>query len=443
MNHDKRVAFHTLGCKVNFYETDKMSEKFQKAGYKVVDFRECADVYVINTCTVTNMADRKSRKMLQRARRTNAASLVVAVGCYAQAVGSDMLTELGIDLVIGNEEKEQLVSMVSEKLKIDYDSANFVNHISKSERTRANIMVQTGCNQFCTYCIIPYVRGKLKSRQIDDVTCEVQELASNGYKEIVITGIHLSSFGGDSEEGSSFVQLRGRPLLALLKEISKIQGIERIRLGSLEPRIITESFLKELSSIKQVCPHFHLSLQSGCNRTLQRMGRKYSTEEYLDKCSLIREYYNNPALTTDIIVGFPGESEEDFEESKAFAEKVGFADIHVFKYSIRNGTKAADMPEQVLEQSKTKRSNVLLQVAENLYKNYQNIFMNHESNVLWEENIIVDGKQYITGHNERYIKYMVQIDSQEQAACMVNTTNLVLADTKGKENTLIGYLLKN
>ena len=340
----KKVALHNLGCKVNAYETEAMQELLEKHGYEIVPFQEGADVYIINTCTVTNMADRKSRQMLHRARKMNPDSIVVACGCYVQARKDDIPD--GIDIVIGNNKKQNIVEI----LDINHEKAYEDLHLSTAaEHTRAYIKVQDGCNQFCSYCIIPFARGRVRSRSRDSVLEEVKTLAANGYKEVVLTGIHLSSYGIDCDDN----------LLSLILAIHEVDGIERIRLGSLEPRIITEEFVQTIAQLPKMCPHFHLSLQSGCNATLKRMNRRYTAEEYYEKCRLLRKYFRNPALTTDVIVGFPGETEEEFAESKAFVDKVDFYETHIFKYSRREGTKAAAMKDQVPDQIKAVRLSLI------------------------------------------------------------------------------------
>ena len=313
----KKVALHNLGCKVNAYETEAMQEMLEQAGYEIVPFKEGADIYVINTCTVTNIADRKSRQMIHRAKKMNPEAIEKA-----------------------EEATEQLQEVIDINRTKEYEELQLTK---AGEHTRAYIKVQDGCNQFCTYCIIPYARGRVRSRSMENVLAEVQELAEHGYKEIVLTGIHLSSYGIDLEDTD---------LLKLILEVHEVKGIERIRLGSLEPRIITEKFAKTIAELPKLCPHFHLSLQSGCSETLRRMNRRYTAEEYYEKCELLRKYFEYPALTTDVIVGFPGETEEEFEASRAFVDKVDFYETHIFKYSKREGTKAAVMENQIPEQVK-------------------------------------------------------------------------------------------
>ena len=409
----KKAALHNLGCKVNAYETEAMQEMLEKAGYEIVPFKEGADVYVINTCTVTNIADRKSRQMLHRARKINPDAVVVAAGCYVQAQdgkGQDPC----IDIVLGNNHKKDLVRILDEYAAKRASAAEIEDisrtreyeslHLTKpGDHTRAYIKVQDGCNQFCTYCIIPYARGRVRSRVMEDVLREVRELAEGGYKEVVLTGIHLSSYGIDFD--------RERHLLELIRAVHEVDGIERIRLGSLEPGIITEEFARELSRIPEICPHFHLSLQSGCDATLKRMNRRYSSAEYAEKCRILRKYFDDPALTTDVIVGFPGETEEEFRASYDFVDSIDFYETHIFKYSRRNGTKAAVMPDQVSEQVKAERSAVMIGLGERKRAAYEKRYVGREVEVLVEEDAIVDGRCVQVGHTKEYIK--VALESNE------------------------------
>ena len=400
----KKVALHNLGCKVNAYETEAMQELLEQHGYEIVPFKEGADVYIINTCTVTNMADRKSRQMLHRARKMNPGAIVVACGCYVQAK-RDEIDEC-IDIVVGNNRKKDIIEILREheamqegvqKELVDINHINEYEelHLSRTaEHTRAYIKVQDGCNQFCSYCIIPYARGRVRSRSHDSVIREVEELARNGYKEVVLTGIHLSSYGVDT----------GDDLLSLILSIHEIEGIRRIRLGSLEPRIITEEFAKTIAGLPKMCPHFHLSFQSGCDATLKRMNRRYTSEEYYEKCVLLRKYFDNPALTTDVIVGFPGETEEEFAQSKAFIDKVNFYETHVFKYSKRAGTRAAQMEEQVPESVKTIRSNELLELTRRKQASYEEALIGTTQEVLMEEEMVCQGEKYQVGHTKEYVK---------------------------------------
>ena len=406
----KKVAFHTLGCKVNTYETDAMEQMLLSHGYEIVSFENQADIYIINTCSVTNMADRKSRQMLHKAKKKNPNAVVVAAGCYVQAAPKEVLADAGVDLVIGNNRKQDLVQILEDYFKEHREEA--VIDINKeqeyeeleldfvSDHTRAYIKVQDGCNQFCSYCIIPYTRGRVRSRAKQDVISEIKRIAKNGTKEVVLTGIHLSSYGKDLKDGTD--------LLDLIKAVQEVDGIQRIRLGSLEPRIITLEFAQELRRLDKFCPHFHLSLQSGCEATLKRMNRHYTPEEYYEKCELLREVFEHPAITTDVIAGFPGETEEEFEETYKFLEKVNFYEMHVFKYSKRKGTRAAEMENQVPEPIKTKRSNILLELTRECSKRYRSFWIGREVNVLLEEKIVLDGEVYTVGHTKEYVKAAVK-----------------------------------
>ena len=425
----KSVAFLTLGCKVNAYETDKMRQAFLNAGYEIRDFKDQADVYVVNTCTVTNMADRKSRQMLHRAKKNNPDSIIVATGCYVDSSAKQGNTDEMIDIPVPNSQKENLVRLVEEyqrerqgmlqdvdtKWDADIDIEERPNgETLPGEHTRAYIKVQDGCNQFCSYCIIPHVRGRLHSRTEEDVLKEVSGLAEAGYKEVVVTGIHLSSYGVDLQGEKNFLKLEGRPLLSLLSAIAGIGGIQRIRLGSLEPRIITEAFAKKLSGIEKICPHFHLSLQSGCDATLKRMNRHYTTKEYEEKTAILRKYFELPAITTDVIVGFPGETDEEFYTTESFLRGIGFAEMHIFKYSRRKGTVADGMEQQINEQIKTERSGILLELAQNMKDTYRHTFINKKQKVLWEEKVVINEKEYFIGHNERYLRIAVLVPESRE-----------------------------
>lgn len=420
----KKVALHNLGCKVNAYETEAMQELLEERGYEIVPFKEGADIYIINTCTVTNMADRKSRQMLHRARKMNPEAIVIACGCYVQANPEEV--DGCIDIVVGNNRKKDIVRILeeygrserpeeiteAEHERIIPDEKNRrnvqkavldINHTKEyeelnlsrtAEHTRAYIKVQDGCNQFCSYCIIPYARGRVRSRSRDSVLEEVRQLAGNGYKEVVLTGIHLSSYGIDTQD----------TLLNLILAIHDVEGIQRIRLGSLEPRIITEEFVQAIARLPKMCPHFHLSLQSGCDATLKRMNRRYTSGEYYEKCELLRRYFRNPALTTDVIVGFPGETEEEFARSKTFVDKVNFYETHVFKYSKRAGTKAAVMENQVTDQVKTERSNELLELSRRKQAVYEEALIGTTQEVLIEEEVLHNGEKYLVGHTKEYVK---------------------------------------
>lgn len=408
----KKAALHNLGCKVNAYETEAMQELLEDSGYEIVPFHEKADIYIINTCTVTNMADRKSRQMLHRARKMNPDAIVAACGCYVQEKPEEVAD--CVDIVIGNNRKKEIVHILEEYEKgregIRKDLVDIGHtreyedlHLSRTaEHTRAYIKVQDGCNQFCSYCIIPYARGRVRSRSMESVRGEVETLARNGYQEVVLTGIHLSSYGIDT----------GTDLLSLIRTVHEVAGIKRIRLGSLEPRIITEEFAEAIAGLPKMCPHFHLSLQSGCTETLKRMNRRYTAEEYYEKCELLRKYFRNPALTTDVIVGFPGENEEEFKASRDFIDKVDFYETHVFKYSRREGTKAAAMPDQVPEEEKTRRSNILLDLSRKKQAAYEQRLLGTTQEVLIEEEIRRNGEIYQAGHTREYVKIGIRTEEK-------------------------------
>lgn len=453
MSERKKAALHNLGCKVNSYETEAMQELLEQAGYEIVPFAPGADVYVINTCTVTNMADRKSRQMLHRAKKMNPDAVVVAAGCYVQAAAEEAAADEAIDIIIGNNQKKDLVNILEnfrkgEKSKTEcscdgdcgddctckeksesqeapaaelasmseeefvasvHETRKYLKDLTHekeyeelkithtTEHTRAYIKVQDGCNQFCSYCIIPYARGRVRSRELADVLNEVKGLAESGFQEVVLTGIHLSSYGIDN----------GGSLLELILKTMEVPGIRRVRLGSLEPRIITEEFVNALKDQEKFCPHFHLSLQSGCDATLKRMNRRYTAEEYYEKCVLLRENFDHPALTTDVIVGFPGETEEEFAETVAFLKKVAFYETHIFKYSRRKGTKAAVMENQIPEELKTKRSDILLKLDKEHRKEYEAVLVGTEQEVLFEEEVTIDRKVWFVGHTKEYVKIAV------------------------------------
>lgn len=424
---NRRIATLTLGCKVNQYETDGMRELLEQAGVEFVDFEQEADIYLVNTCSVTNMAERKSRQMLHRAKKKNPQAVVVAVGCYVQTMPEEVLEDLSVDLVIGNNRKKDIVGILEEFLenrsdgqcvantyncqwldinqKQTYESLS-ISHMS--EHTRAYIKIQDGCNQFCSYCIIPYVRGRIRSRKPEEVVEEVKRLAQAGCKEVVLTGIHLSSYGKDwKDEEVNSSRLDGTALLQLLQSVSSVDGILRIRLGSLEPRIITDEFVAGLASLPKVCPHFHLSLQSACNETLKRMNRKYTIEEYMESCEKLRHAFDRPALTTDVIVGFPGETEEEFEITCRNLEKLNLYEMHIFKYSKRRGTVAESLPNQVPEQEKSRRSDILLSMTAKQKQEYEASFIGERLLVLVEEKVEKNGTDWYVGHTERYMKVEV------------------------------------
>lgn len=401
----KTVAACTLGCKTNQYETDGMMEILKKMGASVVNFEDTADVYLINTCSVTNMADKKSRQMIHRARKNNPEALVIACGCYVQAEKEKLSQDKDIDIIISNNRKKDIGHVIAEYFNSG-ETACFTDISREKEfeeldvnkpvyHTRAYVKIQDGCNQFCTYCIIPYVRGRIRSRSMDSVIDEISRLAEAGVKEVVLTGIHISSYGRDMDGDIG--------LADLVENISKIEGIERIRLGSLEPGIITEEFAHRIKAVDKLCPHFHLSLQSGCDSVLKRMNRKYTCGEYMEKCELLRKVYKNPAITTDVIVGFPGETEEEFECTRKYLEDINLYEMHIFKYSQRKGTPAATMPNQVDPSVKNSRSDVLLAISEHNKHAYQDLFVGTTVKVLVEELVEKNGEEYMRGHTERYM----------------------------------------
>ena len=409
----KKAALHNLGCKVNAYETEAMQHLLEEAGYEIVPFTQKADVYVINTCSVTNMADRKSRQMLHKAKKNNPDSIVVAAGCYVQTSEKEVLNDLSVDIVIGNDRKHDLVRLLEEysldSVNDTVDDINDGKHDFEElfidqtkEHTRAFIKVQDGCNQFCSYCIIPYARGRVRSRRFENVIAEVERLAANGFKEVVLTGIHLSSYGVDFEEATG--------LLELIQAVNAVKGIERIRLGSLEPKIVTEYFASELSKLDKICPHFHLSLQSGCDATLKRMNRKYTTKEYERGCELLRKYFVHPTITTDVIVGFPGETEEEFEQTKAYLEHIHFYEMHIFKYSKRKGTRAAVMPDQIDEQIKAARSEKLIALGHDMSKEFRKFYIGKNEEALFEEKAVIGDKEYFVGYTKEYVKVAKKTD---------------------------------
>ena len=427
----KKVALHNLGCKVNAYEVEAMQQLLEEAGYEIVPFQEKADVYVINTCSVTNIADRKSRQMLHRAKKMNPAAVVVAAGCYVQAAGEELKKDAAIDVIIGNNRKKDLVPLLDEYFAgkhVEEDSLIDIGktreyealHINKiADHTRAFIKIQDGCNQFCSYCIIPYTRGRVRSRKPEEIMEEIKGLVDRGYREVVLTGIHLSSYGLD---------LDGITLLDLMVKIDKIQGLERLRLGSLEPRIVTEEFTRTLAGLRTICPHFHLSLQSGCDATLKRMNRRYTTEEYEKGCQILRKYFDRPAITTDVIVGFPQETEEEFAQTVEFLKRIHFYEMHVFKYSRRAGTRAADMPGQLTENQKGQRSDVLLKLDQEMSLEYRKSFLGEEKEVLMEEKIVIDGTEYLVGYTREYVKAAIPWEEGKKGAMITGTMASMLND---------------
>ena len=425
-----KAALHNLGCKVNAYETEAMQQILEEAGYEIVPFSEYADVYVINTCSVTNMADRKSRQMLHRAKKQNPDAIVVGAGCYVQTKEAQALVDESIDIVIGNNKKHELVPLLRE-----YEASHRkmacvadINHgkqayeelsLSRTaEHTRAFIKVQDGCNQFCTYCIIPFARGRVRSRELPDVLQEIRTLAKSGYREVVLTGIHLSSYGVDN----------GESLLHLIEAVHELEGIERIRLGSLEPRIVTDAFAKRLSELPKICPHFHLSLQSGCDTVLSRMNRRYDTAEYEAGCALLRRYFEHPAITTDVIVGFPGETDEEFETTERYLERIHFYEMHIFQYSRREGTKAAAMPDQVPEAVKKERSEKLLALGHRMSEEFRRYYLGRQVTALLEEEFLYDGKRYYTGYTKEYVKVAVETEKDLSNTFVTGTLKTQLTE---------------
>lgn len=431
----KSVAATTLGCKVNQAETDSMLDMLSAAGADIVDFEEKADIYIVNTCSVTNIADKKSRQMLHRAKKRNPESIVIAAGCYVQSAKELLEQDESVDIVISNNKKKDITDIVNDYINVRKNEGGdtpaggekkeyFVDISKETEyeemgghvpvgHTRAYVKIQDGCNQFCSYCIIPYVRGRIRSRSEEAVIAEVTELAESGIKEVVLTGIHISSYGKDkNNEGA---------LIDLIDAISKIKGIKRIRLGSLEPGIITEDFVRRVSANKKVCPHFHLSLQSGCNTILKRMNRKYTREQYFEKCEMLREAYDAPALTTDVIVGFPGETDEEFEETVQYLTELNLYEMHIFKYSPRKGTVAAAMKDQVSPEVKNKRSDVLLELAERGKKAYEAKYEGAELEVLVEEVLHREDGTYLRGHTERYMDILIKVGDIPMPESFVNS----------------------
>lgn len=409
----KKIAVYTLGCKVNQYESDSMMDMLASEGAVIVPFDESADVYIINTCSVTNMAERKSRQIIHRAKRKNKTAVIVAAGCYVQAAAGELQQDNHIDIVVGNNRKADIARILDEYIGEHNVSDNVIDInatseyeamtlIKPNEHCRAYIKVQDGCNNFCTYCIIPYTRGRIRSRLLEEVVTEVKRVVSSGVKEVVLTGINLSSYCDE----------KGRELLELILAVCEVTGLLRLRLGSLEPRIITEAFLEAISKNDKVCPHFHLSLQSACNNTLARMNRKYTIEEYKEKCKLIRTYYDRPAITTDVIVGFPGETDEDFAVTVDNLKSIKLYDMHIFKYSRRKGTLADTMPDQVADAVKDARSDVLINMAEENRKEYEESFRGEKLKVLVEEYVCEDGIYYMKGHTERYM--LVKLQAEEK-----------------------------
>lgn len=406
----KKCALHNLGCKVNSYETQAMQQMMEEAGYEIVQFgKESSDICIINTCSVTNIADRKSRQMIHKARKLNPDAIIVATGCYVESAKE--LVDENVDIVIGNNEKSRLLDILDsffkeEWVKNDQDMGKVrdfdeMKLTRPEEHTRAYVKIQDGCNRFCSYCIIPYVRGRIRSRDVSDILSEINAISTSGCKEVVLTGIHLSSYGLDKEEDFP-------KLIDIIEKINEVEGIERIRLGSLEPMIVTEDFVKRLVKCKKVCPHFHLSLQSGCDTVLKRMNRRYTALEFSRCVDILRKYFNNPAITTDVIVGFPGETKEEFEITKEFLKNIRFFEMHVFKYSRRKGTVADKMDGQIPENIKSARSDELLELDKELSYEYRKQYIGKTVEILLEEEIIIDNKPYFVGFTDTYVKVMVE-----------------------------------
>ena len=437
----KRVSFYTLGCKVNQYETNGMAQKFQESGYEIVDVeQDISDICVVNTCTVTNMSDRKSRQILRRVKLQNKDAIIVAIGCYAQVAKKELENMPEIDLVLGNEQKKDIVKYV-EKFLQEQESLNKLikvddimnqtefddmGQITYTEKTRAVIKVQDGCNQFCSYCIIPYARGRIRSRNLESIIKEINLIAKNGIKEVVITGIHVASYGKDFNNENGLIEL--------LEEINKVEGIKRIRLGSLEPKIMTEFFLKRLVKLEKICHHFHLSLQSGCDETLKRMNRKYNTQEIKEIVARIRRYYDDVILTTDIIVGFPGETQEEFEKTYEFLEEIKLYKMHVFQYSQRKGTRAAIMPNQVNGNIKEERSRKLIELSNKMQKKYNESYIGKKVEVLFEDK---EG-EYYKGHTQNYI--MVKYKTNENLENKIKTVEISTANVEYVESNITNVI---
>lgn len=424
----KKVAFHNLGCKVNSYELEFVQQRFTENAFRIVPFDQKADIYVVNTCTVTNIADRKSRQMLHRAKTLNPDAIVVAMGCYVETSKDEARKDLGIDVLIGNSDKghayEKIVEFLNNKDSNNTEDKHLlVNDINETkeydefklsfttEHTRVHVKIQDGCNQFCSYCAIPLARGRVRSRKIEDIVSEIEGLCRNNYKEFVLTGIHLSSYGMENyniemsnENPVGYSEYENAKLIDAIEAVAKIKGVKRIRLGSLEPRIITEDFLKRLVATGKICPHFHLSLQSGSDSVLKRMNRRYSTDEFLEKTKLIREYFIHAGITTDVIAGFPGETNEEFTETREYMNKVDFYEAHIFKYSRRRGTLADKMDNQLTDKEKSVRSEILIKDANERSRKFREYYIGKRAEVLFEEIIIIGGEDYLTGYTREYVK---------------------------------------
>lgn len=433
---ERTVAFYTLGCKVNQYETNAMEQQFIQNNYKIVENTEKADIYVINTCTVTNMADRKSRQMLRRVKEINQSAVIVVCGCYAQVAKKELEQIPEVDIILGINEKNKIVQIVEEYLA-NKDNIIEVADVSKqkefldfgdvtyTEKNRAVIKVQDGCNMFCSYCLIPYARGRIRSRKIENVVSEIEKIAKQGIKEVVITGIHVASYGKDFDNEN----IR---LINLLEEINKIEGIERIRLSSLEPTIVDEKFAQRLAKLEKICDHFHLSLQSGCDATLKRMNRKYTTARYKEATEILRKYYPNANFTTDVIVGFPGETNEEFNQTYKFLKEIGFYKMHIFKYSPRKGTVAEKLPNQVDGNIKEERSRKLIELSNNMQNEKNSQYIGKTVKVLFEEY----ENEYYKGHTTNYM--VVKVQTKEQEGFIDNIKDVEITENDTQTEELIG-----
>ncbi len=431
----RKAALRNLGCKVNYYETEAMAQLLEKAGYEIVAFEDRADVYVINTCSVTNIADRKSRQMLHRAKKRNPQAVVVAAGCYVQAAGEELEKDPAVDIIVGNNKKMDLPRILEKFFAgRELERAEYLIDIGKTRQyeglnidkvaghTRAFIKIQDGCDQFCSYCIIPYTRGRIRSRKPGEIIKEVENLGSQGYQEMVLTGIHLSSYGAEFEEGKQ------NALVDLLVRLDKIPGIKRLRLGSLEPRIVTEDFARTLAGLKTICPHFHLSLQSGSDSVLKRMNRRYTTAQYREVCRILRTWFDNPAITTDVITGFPGETEEEFRETADFLREIRFYETHIFKYSRREGTRAARMEGQIPESVKASRSDELLAMGAAMSLEYRKSFLGQEKEVLMEEKAVISHREYLTGYTKEYVRAAIPWDEGLKGKLVTGVFQEMLGD---------------
>lgn len=445
----KKVAFHNLGCKVNSYELEFVQQRFTENDFLIVPFEQKADIYVINTCTVTNIADRKSRQMIHRAKTLNPEAVVVAMGCYVETSREQAENDLGIDVLIGNNEKGHAYEIINDYLHVhssndslsDADSTGRLREMDNicdvneydefklsftTEHTRVHVKIQDGCNQFCSYCAIPLARGRVRSRKIDDIVCEIRGLVEKGYKEFVLTGIHLSSYGMENynmtmnnSDAPGFTDYDGEKLIDVVEAVSEIEGVLRIRLGSLEPRIITDEFLLRLVNTGKICPHFHLSLQSGSDSVLKRMNRRYTVSEFLEKAELIRKYFTHPGITTDVIAGFPGETDSEFEETRDYMNKVDFYEAHIFKFSRRKGTVADSLPLQLTDKEKSVRSEILIKDANIRSRKFREYYIGKTVEILFEEPVEINGEKYLTGYTREYVKAAYKCSDLSLVNCVM------------------------